>query len=510
MEGPDINLPQGAEAISKQWADHFSSILNCINDEESKTKASALLASPNPIDVLYRVSTEDVRVTIKHLVNNKSAGCDGLPAECYKYSHPILHELLAALSNACLSHRFLPEALMRVHIIPLIKNKLKNPSDPGNYRPIAITTIASKILEHLLLNRLQPYLYTTNNQFGFKANQSTDACIYLLKEMINYYNTAGSPIYLCFVDVSKAFDRVNYHKLLIKLHERGTPLYLIGILSYWFSSQQFCINWDNSLSRCFGSSNGLRQGGILSPHLFNVYTDSLNVELNSLPIGCTINEITINNLCYADDMVLISPSAKGLQRLINTCLAFAEANDIIYNETKTQCMSILPNNFRNIPSPSMFLGHHRLQFVSEFPYLGHILTNDLKDTKDIANRRRKLCAVGNTITRQYGFCNLETKLTIFRAYCYSIYGCSLWTSYSQESLRALRVVHNDTLRRFTRTSRRNSAIAMFNTYGVNCLDVLIYQSTLNLRSRLLSNTNPLISNIIQSTAYVYSHFWTAS
>ena len=337
----------GDEDIARMWGDHFSSILNCIKDQDSQTQVDNLLSNNIQFQHTDRITPEDVRIAIKKLPNNKSPGCDGLPAEAFKFCHPIIYILLAALFNACIIHQFLPKPLLLVHLLPLIKNKLKDAADPGNYRPIAITTITSKIFESILLNRLAPFLHTTENQFGFKANHSTDTCIYVLKELLNYYITSASPVFLCFVDVRKAFDRVNYLKLFLKLHNRGTPLYLIGILYCWFSTQQFCVKWGNVLSFRFGSSNGLRQGGILSPYLFNTYTDELNTKLNSLPIGCSINDITINNLCYADDMVLISPSVQGLQRLINTCSSYANEFDIIYNETKTQCMSVLPRSLRH-------------------------------------------------------------------------------------------------------------------------------------------------------------------
>ncbi|XP_064096293.1 uncharacterized protein LOC135208075 [Macrobrachium nipponense] len=129
---------------------------------------------------------------------------------------------------------------------------------------------------------------------------------------------------------------------------------------------------------------GLRQWGILSPYLFNTYPDALNVKLNSLLIGCTVNETTINNRCYADDMVLISPSVQGLQRLIDTCRQYAEEFDILYPETKNQCsMSLPPRSLKHIAETQIFFGNHRLEFVNEFPYLGHITTGDLEDTADI-------------------------------------------------------------------------------------------------------------------------------
>ena len=497
----------GGEAISEMWADHFGSILNCINDQLSQNEVNNILLNVNPIEVEDRITPTDIRDAIKQLSSNKARGCDGLPAEAYKYAHPVLHEIMAALYNSCLLHRFLPEPMLVVHLIPLIKSKLKDAADPGNYRPIAITTISSKILESLLLSRLKPYLNTTDNQFGFKSQHSTDTCIYLLKEMLNYYSLSGSPVFLCFVDVRKAFDRVNNLKLLIKLHERGTPTYLIAILHFWFKSQKFCVNWGDSLSRYFGSSNGLRQGGILSPHLFNVYIDKLNRQLNSLPIGCTINDHTTNNLCYADDMVLISSSAEGLQRLINICCDYASSHDIIYNETKTQCMSILPRNLRHIPNPTITLEGHQLLFVSEFSYLGHIITNNLSDNADIEHKRRKLCALGNMITRRFSFCNTDTKLVLFRAYFYNVYGSSLWAKYTQEHLRRLRVVHNDILRRFTKTPRHHSASALFQECNVRTLIATIRFSIASLVHRLKKSDNALIRNMLVSDAKIKSVLW---
>ena len=497
----------GDDAIARMWGDHFSAILNCINDQDSRNEVTNLISDNIEFHHTDRITPDDIRSAIKKLPGNKATGCDGLPAEAFKFCHPVLHDMYAALFNACIIHQFLPEALLLVHLIPLIKNKMKNAADPGNYRPIAITTISSKIFESVILNFLSPFLHTTDNQFGFKPNHSTDTCIYILKELLDYYTSSGSPVYLCFVDVRKAFDRVNYLKLFLKLQKRGTPIYIIGILYCWFSTQQFCVKWGNVLSHSFGSSNGLRQGGILSPHLFNVYTDELNIRLNSLPIGCTVNGFTINNLCYADDMVLISPSAQGLQHLINVCSLYADEHDIIYNESKTQCMSVIPRSFRIKKDPVMHLKNHRLEFVKEFPYLGHIITNDLKDTADIEHRRRKLCSIGNMITRRFAFCHQDTKFLLFRTYCYNIYGCSLWSNYTREAMRRITVIHNDILRRLTNTPRHHSATHMFATNSLDNVKIIIRRSMASLTDRLLNSENLLISNVLNSEAKIKSKLW---
>ena len=114
----------------------------------------------------------------------------------------------------------------------------------------------------------------------------------------------NSNVYSCFLDASKAFDRVNHYVLFDKLLKRGVPLYVVRILIFWYTSQTMYVRWNNVISSGFGVSNGVRQGGILSPYLFCVYMDDLSIKLNDIKVGCTIGTTLINHLMYADDLVL--------------------------------------------------------------------------------------------------------------------------------------------------------------------------------------------------------------
>ena len=100
----------------------------------------------------------------------------------------------------CLSHGYLPSTLIKTTIVPMVKNKSGNLSDSNNYRPIAIVTITSKLLESVLLLKCSDYLTTCDNQFRFKASHRTDMCIYTLKEFIDYYKCRGTTVYVTFLD----------------------------------------------------------------------------------------------------------------------------------------------------------------------------------------------------------------------------------------------------------------------------------------------------------------------
>ena len=94
------------------------------------------------------------------------------------------------------------------------------------------------------------------------------------------------------------------------------------------------------LSNLFTVRNGVKQGGILSPHLFNVYMDDLSVILNKLQIGCIYAGTIINHLMYADDLCMFSPSVSGLRKLTNCCEKYGDIFNITYNVNKSYCMVI--------------------------------------------------------------------------------------------------------------------------------------------------------------------------
>ena len=105
-----------------------------------------------------------------------------------------------------------------------------------------------------------------------------------------------------------------------KLIEKHVPLILVRFIMFWYKNQMITIKWNNVFSHCFSITNGVRQGGILSPYLFNIYVDQLSVKLNQLDIGCCIEDKYLNNLVYADDIYCFAPSFKGLLILASNLL----------------------------------------------------------------------------------------------------------------------------------------------------------------------------------------------
>ena len=147
---------------------------------------------------------------------------------------------------------------------------------------------------------------------------------------------------------------------------------------------------------------------------------------------------------YADDIVLLSPSAKGLQKLADATDKYGTENDIIFNGTKSQVMFLDTRKTGNVTS--IRLGDIALNFTSSYKYLGHIITNDLSDDADIKEKIGSLCARSNRsnmLLRKFHFCSDDVNNKLFSSYCSNLYLCSLWAKYKSACTRRFIVAYSN-------------------------------------------------------------------
>ena len=175
-------------------------------------------------DESISILTHEVFDAMWKLTNNKACAMDSISAEHLKYASLRLPPLLAINFTGLMIHGILPDSLLSILLVPVIKDKAGNVGCLDNYRPIALASILSKVMERILIDRVSGYISSLDNQFGFKPKHGTDMCIYALKEIVNLYKAKNSTVVMCFIDASKAFDRVNHKQLFIKLKQRGVPI----------------------------------------------------------------------------------------------------------------------------------------------------------------------------------------------------------------------------------------------------------------------------------------------
>lgn len=121
----------------------------------------------------------------------------------------------------------------------------------------------------------QSFFATGDLQFGYKSKVSASMCTGFVKNVVSHYVNRGSFVYGCFPDASKAFDLVDHNTLFQHLLDRELPSPILKFLLSWYRDQQMSVRWNSCLSSKFTVSNGIRQGGVLSPILFTLYLDKL-------------------------------------------------------------------------------------------------------------------------------------------------------------------------------------------------------------------------------------------
>ena len=282
-----------------------------------------------------------------------------------------------------------------------------------------------------------------------------------MKKVINYYTSLGSHVFVCFVDFSKAFDKVNYWKLFNKSLDDDVDSYIVSLLAVWYSRRQACIQWKNTISSPINIGCGTRQGGILSLYFFTRYIREPICTIVQSNIGCNIGGVCYSLLAYADDIVLLAPSWHVLQSLINLLSSCAIAINMSCNIAKTVCMVFKPKRSRMIVDsdfPCFALNGVALQFVREFKYLGHMINNEFSDDDDIKREIRNLFMRTNFLIRRYNKCSISVKLTLFKAYCMCFYDVGIWQHYSTTVLNKLKSCYNKCVKMLFLDSNANTVL----------------------------------------------------
>ena len=267
-------------------------------------------------------------------------------------------------------------------------------------------------------------------------------CVYALKEVINYYRKLNSPVFVCFLDLKSAFDRVSYKRRFTKLLDRRAPRYLVRLLNFWYETQILYVGWGSCRSSPFGMGNGIRQGSLISPYLFNVYVDDLNLRLNAAKTGCQLAGTPTNNFAYADDLALLAPTARALNDLIKVCEVFAAENYMVFNTMKSECMCVPSLRAGTFVPPNIYLDGTILKYVETFRYLGHIITCNQSDEQDMLREVRSLYYRGNMLSNKFSFCTEDIKCCIFRTFCESLYSSSLRSQFRVCVAQKVKVCYN--------------------------------------------------------------------
>ena len=257
----------------------------------------------------------------------------------------------------------------------------------------------------------------------------------------------------------------------------------------------------------FHVSNGVRQGGVLSPYLFAVYLNDLSNELNNIKAGCYIGEYLLNHLIFADDICVFCPSVRWLQRILDLCEAYEESHRIIFNCNKTVCMTFKAKSAKSTVTPLLTLGGQYVKSVDQYKYLGIVLDTELSDDKDIQRQLRYQYCAANKLRASFSRCSNAVKNVLFRSFCTPMYASQLWCIFRKSCMQRLRVAYNFGCRALYNLPWRASV----NTHQVICniptFEALLRKYTYLFLERCRKSDNVWLHALVQSDCLYSSLFF---
>ena len=268
---------------------------------ESKVQEFEAKNEQDPNDSLGKpFSVDQVQAICGKLPNGKSGGTDGLVYKHLKYADISLYDLLTTLFNAISELEDVPESYAIGKIISLFKWKNKGRLQKFNYRDIALLNVIGKVFERLILDLWMPLFGDLGIphplQFAYQKGQGCIQASFFLRETIYHYLKRGSKVYACLLDSSKAFDTVWMDSLYYKLYNLGIKGKTWRLLRKWYGKLSSYV-WVNDLkSDKFPISQGVRQGGVLSPWLYMCFNNDIPSEISQKGHGITVDALWCGNV----------------------------------------------------------------------------------------------------------------------------------------------------------------------------------------------------------------------
>ena len=390
----------------------------------------------------HKVSPLAIDRAIKKLKPGKSDGSQRLYTNHLKLASRTLHSYLATAFTALLMHGVIPPDFEASTLIPIPKCANKSLSNSENYRAIAMSSVIGKVLDHVLLEAHARALSTSELQFGFKPKHSTVTCNFALNEVVQHYVSHGSNIFCLSLDASKAFDRIQYVQLFRLLIRRGLCPLVLRFLVRLYTRQKVQVRWDNAISLEYNISNGVKQGGVMSPVLFAVYLDELLLELKEVGLGCHMGGCYSGALAYADDVCLLAPSRICLKEMLQVVGKFAARYDVLFNASKS-ALVIFGHQDSDRVTPLEFMGQ-RIPSFTQTKHLGLMIGHGAV-SENLNRAVTDLFKRTNCLRAQFGHVPWRVRLQLFRSFCLHLYGCETW-DLSSPALRSFLIAYRKCVR----------------------------------------------------------------
>ena len=477
---PNNSTTSDKQVIAEVFNDYFSNIPveTHRNIKKSRLDYGHLIPVSNK-SIYFQPALPDKILNIINKSIKKGGGLD-MPAKFVNLISNYLSIFLADIFNLCLKYGYYPDELKIGRLVPVFKKG--NATVVVNYRPICILPLINKIFEKIIYSRLDQFVTSENilskNQFGFRKKKDTQqATLKLIYYVLDNY-LLGNITACIFLDFSKAFDTIDRDLLLQKLDRYGIRGGCYNLIKDYLRSRKQYTVIDGACSSISDSKLGVPQGSCLGPLLFIIYTNDINLLLNSLSMILFADDTTVLVSCK-DPHLLSIRATFYLSKLYDWC----NYNKLSLNSSKTNCMLF---NARSLVIPNIMIDNADVEIVNKIKYLGFNLDSRLCHRDHVNSLVSKLKRLKYVTFQIRKYMCLSSAKTFYFGMVYSnvMYGILVWggtvTSASFKKLEKnynaivynLFATQTETRNEISQILNRNNLLSIKNIYKFNaCLTV---------------------------------------
>ncbi|XP_072182188.1 uncharacterized protein [Diadema setosum] len=349
-----------------------------------------------------------VEKQLQQLNPSKASGPDEIPPKLLKLMAHEIAPVLSFLFQQSYNTGTIPSQWKQALVSPIHKSGEKN--DPSNYRPISLTCIACKIMEHVILSHVSKHLASnkilTDTQHGFRQGLSATTQLSSAVHDWSSILQKRSQVDTIFLDFQKAFDRVPHQRLRIKLQYYGISGDTLNWIMAFLSDRTQCVVVDGSKSSWQNVPSGVPQGSVIGPTLFLIFINDIQENIKS------------SLRLFADDCVIYKEILSDddhhiLQKDLLQLSSWSTTWQMKFNVEKCAVLSITRK--RTPDTYTYRLGKDVIPRAKEYKYLGVTVTTDLRWNQHCQNIRNKASRTLGLVRRTLSPCSKEVKSRAYTA-----------------------------------------------------------------------------------------------
>ena len=360
---------------------------------------------------------------LQRIKPSTAAGPDGIQARFLKEFAPELSPALTIIFQASLEQSSIPTEWSHAYVTPIYKSGKTDRGNPENYRPVSLTSIVCKTMEHILysniINHLDENNILTDMQHGFRKNHSCESQLLLSVNDFAINMNNGEQIDSILLDFSKAFDKVNHRKLCQKLHHYGIRGKNLNWIKCFLMNRTQQVVLNGKKSSIASVTSGVPQGTVLAPILFLIYINDLTSYVNS----------TIR--LFADDAYLYrkvetQEDPQILRKDLENLEVWEKMHDMEFHPDKCKVLRITA---KTKPIVTKYeLHNEKLKCVDEAKYLGVIIHKKLSWKPHVHSICKKARQIISFLQRNLKNCEKNLKEKAYKIYVQPIlnYASCVW------------------------------------------------------------------------------------